>query len=74
MTDFSHLDALQSRFCREQDRLACAKTENEKSFRIREIDACEREIANEYKFLGIEPVSLDDLMMSDDELLAELER
>jgi len=74
MTDFSHLDALQSRLRREQDRLARAKTENEKSFRIREIDACEREIANEYKFLGIELVSLDDLMMSDDELLAELER
>jgi hypothetical protein len=72
MTDFSHLDALQGRLAREQDRLANAKTENEKNFRIREIAACEKEIANEYKFLGIEPLSLDDILLSDDELLAAL--
>lgn len=72
MTDFSHLDALQSRLAREQGRLANAKNENERSFRIREIASCEREIADEYKFLGIEPVSLDDIIMSDDELLREL--
>ena len=72
MTDFSHLDALQGRLAREQDRLTNAKNENERSFRVREIAACEREIANEYKFLGIKPVSLDDILMSDDELLREL--
>lgn len=72
MTDFSHLDALQGRLAREQDRLANAKNENERNFRIREIAACEKEIANEYKFLGIEPLSLDDILMSDDELLAAL--
>lgn len=72
MTDFSHLDALQSRLFREQCRLAAAKTENEKNFRIREIASCEKEIANEYKFLGIAPASLNDIL-SDDELLAELE-
>lgn len=72
MTDLSHLDALQGRLAREQGRLANAKTENEKSFRAREIASCEKEIANEYKFLGIEPVSLNDILMSDDELLAEL--
>jgi hypothetical protein len=72
MTDFSHLDALQGRLAREQDRLAVAENENERSFRIREIAACEREIANEYKFLGIEPVSIDDILMSDDDLLREL--
>lgn len=71
MTDFSHLDALQDRLDREQDRLASAKTENDRNFRIREIAACKKEIAAEYKFLGVEPVSLDDIM-SDDELLAEL--
>jgi hypothetical protein len=27
---------------------------------------------NEYKFLGIEPLSLEQIMMSDDELLAAL--
>lgn len=70
--DFSHLDALQGRLAREKAKLAIAKTETEKAFRLREIDACEREIANEYKFLGIEPVSLNDIIMSDDELLREL--
>lgn len=73
MTDFSHLDALQGRLAREQDRLANARNENERNFRIREIASCEREIANEYKFLGIEPVSIDDILMSDDELLRELQ-
>jgi hypothetical protein len=73
MTDFSHLDALQGRLAREQDRLANAKNENERNFRIREIASCEREIASEYKFLGINPISLDDILMSDDELLAELQ-
>ena len=71
MTDFSHLDALQGRLAREQDRLASAKTENDRNFRIREIAACEKEIAAEYKFLGIVPMSIDDIL-SDDELLAEL--
>ena len=72
MTDFSHLDAIQSRLCREQARLAAAKTENEKNFRIREIASCETEIAAEYKFLGIAPLSMDEILMSDDELLAAL--
>lgn len=70
--DFSHLDALQARLGREKDRLASATTANEIAFRQREIAACEREIAGEYKFLGIEPLTLDEIMMSDDELLAEL--
>lgn len=69
-TDFSHLDALQSRLAREQARLANAKNENEKGFRLREIAACEREIAAEYKFLGIKPVTLDEIL--DDELISEL--
>jgi hypothetical protein len=72
MTDLSHLDALTSRLSREQSRLASAKTENEKNFRTREILACEKEIAAEYKFLGITPLSLDEILMSDDELLAAL--
>ena len=73
MTDLSHLDALQSRLGREKARLAAATTETEKNFRTREITACEKEIAAEYKFLGIAPLSLDDVLMSDDELLAALE-
>jgi hypothetical protein len=71
MTDLSHLDALTARLGREKSRLASAKTQNEKDFRTREITSCEKEIANEYKFLGIDSVVTCDL--SDDELLAELE-
>ena len=70
--DLSHLDALQARLGREKVRLADAKTAKEVAFRQREIAACEREIVGEYKFLGIEPLSLDEILMSDDDLLAEL--
>jgi non-ribosomal peptide synthetase component E (peptide arylation enzyme) len=72
MTDFSHLNAIQERIQRENSRLAAAVTENERAFRAREIKAAEKELAAEYKFLGIEPVSLDEILLSDDELLAEL--
>ncbi len=71
--DFSHLDALTDRLFREKGRLASAKNASEAAFRQREIAACEREIAGEYKFLGIKPLSLDEILMSDDELLAALE-
>lgn len=77
--DLSHLDALQARLGREKARLAAAqaarpsrRTANEIAFRQREIAACEREIAGEYKFLGIQPLTLEEIMMSDDELLAAL--
>ncbi len=70
MTDFSHLDALQSRLHREVSRRDAATNTNERNFRIREIESCEKEIAAEYKFLGIKPVTIDDIL--DDELLAEL--
>ena len=72
MTDFSHLNAIESRISREKARLAAASTENERDFRAREIKAAEKELAAEYKFLGISPLSLDEIIMSDDELLAEL--
>ena len=72
MTDLSHLDALQSRLGREKARLAAATNANEKAFRAREIASCEKEIAAEYKFLGIAPLTLNDILMSDDDLLAEL--
>ena len=72
MTDLSHLDALQSRLGREKNRLANATNAKEKAFRAREIVSCEKEIAAEYKFLGILPLTLDEILMSDDELLAAL--
>jgi hypothetical protein len=72
MTDLSHLDALVSRLVREKARLVAATTESEVAFRIREIAACEKEIAAEYKFLGIAPLTIDEILMSDDDLLREL--
>lgn len=71
MTDFSHLDAIQARLSRETARMACATTEGERAFRQREIIAAEKELAAEYKFLGIEPATLDDIL-TDEQLLAEL--
>lgn len=72
MTDLSHLDALKNRLVREQSRLTNAKNENERNFRLREIASCEKEIAAEYKFLGIPPLSMEDILMSDDDLLTAL--
>lgn len=69
--DLSHLDALTSRLAREKARLAEAKTEGARAFRLRQIAVCEKEIAAEYKFLGIDPVVSTDL--SDDDLARELE-
>jgi hypothetical protein len=72
MKDLSHLDALLARLARERDRLEAARTQHEADFRKREIAACEKEIAGEYRFLGIPELSIESLMLSDDELLAEL--
>jgi len=78
MKDLSHLDALLARLTRENGRLQdaqailpSARTAKEIAFRKHEIMMCEREIDAEYRFLGIEPVTIDDIM-SDDELLGEL--
>lgn len=70
--DLSHLDALLGRLARERGRLENATNAREADFRRREIASCEKEIAAEYKFLGIEPLTLDEIMMSDDDLLSEL--
>ena len=68
--DFIHLDALYARLNREQARLRAATTSRDVAFRASQIASCNREIVDEYKFLGIEaPVTAD---LSDDELMAEL--
>jgi hypothetical protein len=71
MRDLSHLDALTGRLAREKARLASATTENERRFRAVWVAQCEKEIAAEYKFLGIEPVVPTEL--SNDELAAMLD-
>lgn len=84
MTDLSHLDALLSRLTRENGRLQDAEralvsastatarkcADAEIAFRKHEIMMCGREVDAEYRFLGMEPVTLDDI--SDEDLLAEL--
>lgn len=63
MTD--HLTALSRRLGNEKAALAVATHSQEIALRTVWIAQIEKEIASEYAFLGIEP-------MSDDELLAEL--
>lgn len=69
--DLTHLDALTSRLAREKARLASAKTESERALRTVWVSQCEKEIAAEYKFLGIEPVVSNEL--SNDDLAAMLD-
>lgn len=70
MTDFRHLDAINMRIARETGRLASATTDSERAYRRREIAAAEKELAAEYRYLGIDLGPL--VTMTDEELLAEL--
>lgn len=70
--DISHLEALQTRLSNERGHLANEKTEAGKELRKVWIAQIEKEISDEYKFLGIDPVSADIEQLSDDELFAEL--
>ena len=69
MTDHSHLLALMTILSHERERLANAKSDQERALRSVWVSQLEREIAAEEAFLGLEPI---DRAMSDDELLAEL--
>lgn len=73
MIDLSHLEAIQQRINRERDRWARAMTDHEASFRLREIAAAQKELDAEYKFLGVVPLTIDEILTSDDELLTALE-
>lgn len=68
--DLSHLDALNVRRSHERGYLAAAKTDRERQFRQVQIASVEKEIAGEYRYLGIDPVA--ECNLSDGELLAEL--
>lgn len=71
----THLDVLNLRLSHERLRLAAAKSEAERQLRSVWVAQMEREIAAEYVFLGIaQPATLDEILLSDDELLAELTR
>ena len=71
MTDLSHLDALNLRLSHEREYLRTAKSQQEKELRTVWIAQIEKEIQGEMKFLGIETTP-DEILMSDDELLNEL--
>lgn len=75
MADLTHLNALETRLSNERNYLAREEnTLNRKGIAIRKIwiSQIQKEIAAEYKFLGIAPLTIDEITMSDDELLAEL--
>lgn len=72
MTDLSHLNALQTSLSHENARVEAAKTEKERAWRLHNVMMITREIEAEHKFLGISPLSLEDILMTDDELLAAL--
>ena len=69
MIDTSHLSALEVNLSNERNRLQTAKTEKEKQIRQVWVNQIQKEIAEEIKFLQINPVSLE---ISDDDLLNEL--
>jgi len=61
MTDYSHLDAILARLGRETARLEAATNDREREFRQLQISQANKELAAEYEFLGIEPMSIDDI-------------
>lgn len=66
--DLSHLNAIQDRLFRERQRMERA-TGKERELRTVWVAQAEKELADEYKRLGIEPETRE---ISDEELLAEL--
>lgn len=70
----SHLDAIISRLSNERARLSQATNAKEIEMRKVWVSGVEQELAAEYKFLGIKPKAMADVLseISDDELLLEL--
>ena len=66
---YSHLHALELRLSNTQRRAVSCKP-HQATFWAVEIAQIKKEIASEYKFLGIVPVAIE--AMSDDELLSAL--
>lgn len=73
MTDLSHLTALRTRLSNERNYLALATSAKEIAIRTVWVAQCEKEIAGELAFLGLEADPIDAINdMSIDELFAEL--
>ncbi len=70
MVDLTHLNALELNLSHERVRLANAKTNSEHALRTVWVSQLEKEIAGEYRFLGLTPEPACELTL--DEILAEL--
>lgn len=70
--DSSHLVALMTGLSRERQRLAVARTEQERALRAVWVRQSEKEINAEERFLGMTETDWNEPEMSADELMAEL--
>lgn len=71
--DSSHLQALERRWSRSLDRLLLARTDAERRMRQREVDAAEREMHQEMRFLLDQtPPSQEVAAMTDEQIIAAL--
>jgi len=72
MRDSSHLVALMTGLSRERQRLAAARTEQERALRAVWVRQSEKEINAEERFLGMTETDWNEPEMSADDLMAEL--
>ena len=72
MRDSSHLVALMTGLSRERQRLAAARTEQERALRTVWVRQSEKEINAEERFLGMTETDWNEPEMSADDLMAEL--
>jgi hypothetical protein len=70
--DSSHLVALMTGLSRERQRLAVARTEQERALRAVWVRQSEKEINAEERFLGLTETDWNEPEMSADDLMAEL--
>lgn len=78
MSDLSHLDAIDLRLSHERSRVAALKPGKERDWREHNVRMIERERDQEIAFLAARGVTvpatptLDEILMSDDDLLSAL--
>jgi hypothetical protein len=70
--DTSHLVALMTGLSRERQRLAAARTNQERELRAVWVRQSEKEVNAEERFLGMTETDWNEPAMSDDDLYAEL--
>lgn len=70
--DTSHLVALMTGLSRERQRLAVARTEQERALRTVWVRQSEKEVNAEERFLGMTETDWNEPEMSADDLMAEL--